>query len=163
MARPDADLDGSAVLPEGMTFGLSHLSYMLGMHPMVPEERQVCAQALTELVQLYDNVLQAQASTGMGLALCWPKQDPTAYRDLLRRRVPQALVILAHYSVVLNILDERWWMHGWPSRLLQHIVDTLDDRWTNWVDWPVQTMLTNNQPSPSVNISLSPDGSAIIL
>jgi hypothetical protein len=128
-------------LPEGMDFGLNHLDFMIGMHSMIPDERRTCMLVLTELKALYAQMLGSQASWGMSMIMCFPKQDPTRFSLLLKQRHPQALVILAYYTVLLDLLDSRWWVNGWGRRVLRDIVCSLGDEWKSWIEWPVQTVL----------------------
>lgn len=141
-------------LPEGMDFGLNHLDFMIGMQNMIPEERRTCVLVLTELKQLYAQMLSSQASCGMSMVMCFPKQDPTHFSLLLKRRVPQALIILAYYTVLLDLLDTRWWINGWGRRVLSDVVSNLGDEWKSWIDWPVQTVLM--KPTMHQAASLSP-------
>lgn len=141
-------------LPEGMDFGLNHLDFMIGMHNMVPEERRTCVLVLTELKQLYAQMLSSQGSYGMSMVMCFPKQDPSHFSLLLKRRLPQALIILAYYTVLLDLLDARWWISGWGRRVLSDVVGSLGDEWKSWIDWPVQTVLM--KPVRQHTASLSP-------
>ena len=138
-------------LPEGMDFGLNHLDFMIGMHSMIPDERRTCMLVLAELKALYAQMLSSQASCGMSMIMCFPKQDPTHFSLLLKQRHPQALVILAYYTVLLDLLDSRWWVNGWGSRVLRDIVCSLGDEWKSWIEWPVQTVLMK---SMSPNLSM---------
>lgn len=128
-------------LPEGLDFGIGHLDFMLGIDSMIPDDRRICALILAELKQIFNNVIKRQGSCGVASILCFPKQDSAPFSDLLKRRVPQALIILAYYTVLLDILNSRWWIHGWAARVLQDIIATLDDRWKHWIEWPIQTVL----------------------
>lgn len=139
-------------LPEGMDFGLNHLDFMIGMHSMIPDERRTCVLVLTELKQLYAQMLSSQASCGMSMVMCFPRQDPTHFSMLLKRRHPQALIILAYYTVLLDLLDTRWWVHGWGRRVLRDVVSCLGDEWKSWVEWPVQTVLMKHELSPGVSM-----------
>jgi hypothetical protein len=138
-------------LPEGMDFGLNHLDFMIGMHSMIPDERRTCMLVLAELKALYAQMLSSQASCGMSMIMCFPKQDPTHFSLLLKQRHPQALVILAYYTVLLDLLDSRWWVNGWGSRVLRDIVCSLGDEWKSWIEWPVQTVLMKSM-SPSLSM-----------
>jgi hypothetical protein len=141
-------------LPEGMDFGLNHLDFMIGMHNMIPEERRTCVLVLAELKQMYEQMLSSQASCGMSMVMCFPKQDPSHFTLLLKRRLPQALIILAYHTVLLDLLDSRWWINGWGRRVLSDIVGSLGDEWKSWIDWPVQTVLM--KPIMHQAASLSP-------
>jgi hypothetical protein len=66
----------------------------------------------------------------------WPARIPIEFLDLLRAREPAALVLLAHYCVLLGPLDESWYMSGFRKRLLEKIYWQLDESWRCWLDWP---------------------------
>jgi hypothetical protein len=144
-------LDGD--LPEGMDFGLNHLDFMIGMHNMIPEERRTCVLVLTELKQLYEQMLSSQASCGMSMVMCFPKQDPSLFSKLLKRRLPQALIILAYYAVLLDLLDSRWWISGWGRRVLSDVVGDLGDEWKSWIDWPMQAILMKPDVHQATSLS----------
>lgn len=133
-----------------MDFGINHLDFMLGVDAMLPEDRRVCVLVLTELKSVYDSVRnstgtsassQAGACCSVATILCFPKQDSSPFASLIRRRVPQALVILAYYCVLLDLLNDRWWIHGWAQRVLGDVLATLDEQWKTWVDWPCEVVL----------------------
>ena len=132
-------------LPEGMDFGLNHLDYMLGVDAMMPDDRRICALILAELKTVYDNVLGRNGSTSVASIVCFPRQDSAPFSSLIRRRVPQALVILAYYCVLLDVLDTRWWMHGWSRRVLRDVISTLPENWQSWIEWPMQAVLMKPQ------------------
>lgn len=136
-----------------MELGVGHLEYMLGIDPMLPEESQVLAATLQDLKAVYGNVLAAGSSTGVALVICWPKTDCTEFRRLLKARMPQALVLLAYYAVVLDLLDHKWFLRGWSSLLLQNIVAHLDERWKSWVQWPIKTVLMKNTIPGSASLA----------
>ncbi|KAK3673757.1 hypothetical protein LTR78_006310 [Recurvomyces mirabilis] len=148
---------GRNPLPEGMDFGLNHLDYMLGSEAMLTADRRGCAMILAELKQLYDNVLRPQAGVSVASILCFPKQDSAPFGQLIKRRVPQALIILAYYCVLLDILDSRWWISGWSTRVLRDIMGTLAESWQNWIEWPISSVLLKPEataPSPSERLGL---------
>jgi len=129
--------------PEGMDFGLNHLDYMLGVDAMLSDDRRTCSLILAELKQVYDSVLRQQSQTSVASILCFPKLEQTSvpFSQLVRRRVPQALVILAYYCVLLDVLDTRWWIHGWSARVLRDVMRSLPETWQSWIQWPVQAVL----------------------
>jgi hypothetical protein len=70
-------------------------------------------------------------------AFCWAYRIPVRFQDLIRERQPFALVVLAHYAVVLHHLHESWWMGSWGTRILNEIVDYLDPEWRELISWPI--------------------------
>ncbi|KAK4901600.1 hypothetical protein LTR27_001372 [Elasticomyces elasticus] len=136
---------GGYTAPDGMDFGLNHLDYMLGVDAMLLDDRRVCSLILAELKQIYDSVLRQQGQTSVASILCFPKMDSAPFSQLIKRRVPQALVVLAYYCVLLDVLDSRWWIRGWSARVLRDIMGTLPEQWQSWIEWPVQSVLLKNQ------------------
>lgn len=121
---------------------------MLTVEPMVPDEQRMCSLILAELKQVYDMVLRARGTCSIASILCFPKQDSAAFAQLVKRRVPQALIILAYYCVLLDVLDGRWWIHGWASRVLRDVLGSLDEPWRQWIEWPVQSVLMKDRQPP---------------
>ena len=128
-------------LPEGMDFGLNHLDFMLGVDVMLPDDRRTCALILGELKHIHETVITAQGTCSIASILCFPKQDSGKFAQLIKRRLPQALIILAHYCVLLDTIDNRWWIHGWSTGVLQDTLGSLDEQWRQWIQWPVQSIL----------------------
>ncbi|KAK2877219.1 hypothetical protein FQN49_001343 [Arthroderma sp. PD_2] len=68
----------------------------------------------------------------------WPMVVPESYLGLLHLRKPMALVILAHYCVILSRLDLCWWSEGWSRHLFEAIYKSLHPSWRQLVEWPMQ-------------------------
>ena len=144
----------SYALPDGMDFGLSHLDFMLGVDAMLPDDRRTCALILAELKAIYDNVLTSQGTCSVASILCFPKQDSGNFAQLIKRRLPQALIILAYYCVLLDILDTRWWINGWSTRVLRDVLGSLDEQWRHWIEWPVQSVLIKHPPAGPMEFTI---------
>lgn len=70
-------------------------------------------------------------------AFWWSSRIPAEFLDLLEARRPFALVVLAHYSVILHHLRGSWWMGDWGNRILQEIGDILEPEWQDLINWPI--------------------------
>jgi hypothetical protein len=68
----------------------------------------------------------------------WPAQVSQDYLDLLKDRDPAALILLAHYCILLEPLDSHWYMSGSSKRLLSRIYNQLDQEWRQWLHWPLE-------------------------
>lgn len=69
------------------------------------------------------------------IAVMWAIKIPSRYLDLLREHKPMALVILAHYSVVLHHLRKHWWFEGWSVRVLGAIWSNMNSEWRSSINW----------------------------
>lgn len=70
-------------------------------------------------------------------AFCWSFRIPLGFVELMEARSPFALVVLAHYAVVLHHLRDSWWMGDWGTRILSEIGDLLEPDWKALIGWPV--------------------------
>jgi hypothetical protein len=70
------------------------------------------------------------------LAFNWILLVEEAYRELLRRRLPEAVAVLAHYFVLLHHSRHTWQIGDCGARLLRLAVAHLGDQWTTWIAWP---------------------------
>ncbi|KAH9221946.1 hypothetical protein DL95DRAFT_381241 [Leptodontidium sp. 2 PMI_412] len=60
------------------------------------------------------------------------------FLELLSQRKPEALAILAHFSVLLKELDDRWWINGWSKRLISQVYGALGEEYRQWIVWPTR-------------------------
>lgn len=72
-------------------------------------------------------------------AFCWTFQVSAGFLELLEAREPFALVVLAHYAVILHHLRDCWWMGDWGTRILSQIGNSLDSEWRAFIGWPVDS------------------------
>ncbi|PYH99912.1 Zn(II)2Cys6 transcription factor [Aspergillus ellipticus CBS 707.79] len=79
----------------------------------------------------------ARGGETMIIAFQWIFQIPPRYLDLLRERQPFALVILAHYAVIIHSLRGHWWMGEWGARLIREIGQHLGADWRDSISWVV--------------------------
>ena len=83
---------------------------------------------------------RASVECEVATAFTWPVEVPDAYLELLKARAPEALIILAHYCVVLHHLDSYWWMRGWGAHLIENIHGELNEAYRDWLRWPSDTI-----------------------
>ncbi|PVH79100.1 hypothetical protein DL98DRAFT_516313 [Cadophora sp. DSE1049] len=74
-------------------------------------------------------------------ALSWPVRVPELYLMMARERQPAALVLLSHFCLLLNRVEDFWWIHGVSRRLLQEIHQTIGSEWEPWIAWPLQDLV----------------------
>jgi hypothetical protein len=72
-----------------------------------------------------------------GMALSWPIIVGPAYIALLASRQPMALLILAHYAIILDGIKDIWWAGGWGKQLVEDIDRMVDDDWKTLIAWPM--------------------------
>jgi len=73
--------------------------------------------------------------------LSWVVQVPEAFIVMVSQRRPEALVLLAHYCIVLSKVDHFWWINGMSRQLLQTIHSSLGKEWESSIGWPLQELV----------------------
>lgn len=69
----------------------------------------------------------------------WPYQLEDEFTDALQGRDQAALVILAHFAVLLKVFGfSIWFLQGWSEHLLDGAQKFLDEHHRAWVKWPVE-------------------------
>lgn len=68
----------------------------------------------------------------------WLVYIPQEYVALLEQMQPEALVILAHFGVLLHVVAEHWFVGDLGMHLVRLISEHLGAQWREWMEWPVQ-------------------------
>ncbi|KAK2827827.1 hypothetical protein FQN49_007302 [Arthroderma sp. PD_2] len=88
--------------------------------------------------QLWDSFVMIETKRkDWGMALRFPMIFPDALFPYFRAREPLAMVILAHYCVLLRRAPVRWWAEGWSTQVIQAIFRGLPENWRYAVSWPM--------------------------
>ena len=134
---------------------LSQLQDLVERH-CETQQKQACLHAIetlfTSIAFLTDNAGDPQQ---MRLIWGWGNEVDAVFLDMCSARHPVALVILAHYGVLMNLKVGLWHLRSWPAALLKHIDTILDEEWREELRWPAQ-MITAASSSPSSIVSSLP-------
>jgi hypothetical protein len=106
------------------------------------DEEDVLDQSLSCLREIYDMMSSPdmRADTA-AVVLSWPVRVPEAYFQMLNNGLPQALILLAHYCLLLNKIDSFWWIRGMSRYLLKTVHKTLGKEWESHIAWPLQDLV----------------------
>jgi len=68
----------------------------------------------------------------------WPIHNSVEFVELLSNWHPGALILLAHYCIVLHRVGTRtWYLGGTAASMLSTIARRLDFTWHRYIDWPL--------------------------
>ena len=150
-------------LPSVLSEQLSHLESMCDRVSGGLEAVNACKAALAALrVSFIRMNNRPPYECEVSIAFLWPVMIPQEYITILNEKRPEALVILAHYCVILHHLDDYWWMRGWAMHIIDNINRELDEDWLYYIQWPTnaisvdQKILTNGtlqNPIPENRVS----------
>ena len=105
------------------------------------EDASVYHEALDALRRLFAMIATPnQTMSTKTIIYCWPVQVSQRYLLLMSERQPKALVILAHYCIMLNMLDTFWFMEGCAGRVLRQCRQDLSDGWLPHIQWPLSVV-----------------------
>jgi hypothetical protein len=102
------------------------------------ETLQVCEIALDELRRVFalpQSPMRTQVMIGVHV---WPGTVSQQFIELIHQRRPEALIVLAHYCVLLKKVDSCWWLDGVGRKLLAAIDLELSPEWRPWIEWPLE-------------------------
>lgn len=142
------------------------LSSLLHDHPRVPPQVQIPA-ALEEQLQrleklcmtpvggqdtIYNEAVDALRDCfvrmnnkqlyecEVSIAFLWPVMVPQEFINRVNARASHALIILAHYCVILYYLNNYWWLNGWATHIIENIFRQLEDDKRFWLHWPANVV-----------------------
>lgn len=99
--------------------------------------RQAYRESTLRLQQVLDAQRAARGNTtGMPAIFAWPIHISPDYVELLRQRQAEALVILAHYAVLLHRGRGLWLIGGGGRFLIESICESLGSAWQEWLTFP---------------------------
>ncbi|MCJ1458068.1 hypothetical protein MMC28_008439 [Mycoblastus sanguinarius] len=95
---------------------------------------------LRRAFETYDVILKERS-----LVLVWATVVSDSYVMELKTRQPLAMVILAHFAVLLHSVSDRWWFEGKGSRLIEAISQLLPSKWQPAIQWPKDAIQKKGQ------------------
>ncbi|KAK4496409.1 hypothetical protein PRZ48_012389 [Zasmidium cellare] len=76
------------------------------------------------------------------MVFAWLYRLEEHYLATLQAKRPMALVILAHYLVLLSQLEGYWYIHGWVPHIMEAIKRHLHPAYQQWLQWPQRYIKT---------------------
>jgi hypothetical protein len=100
---------------------------------------------------LRDCVQKVESKPGdRAAALTWLVFLEGSYVSSLQSNQPLALVILAHYGVVLHGLREHWFIQAFGARVVEVVHLNLSEEWRPLVYWPMQQIGLKRHPQDAL-------------
>jgi hypothetical protein len=71
----------------------------------------------------------------------WPIHLSPRFLDLLSEKQPAAMIVLAHYCVLIHWGEEKdthetWFVEGWASYMLTTVRESIPEEWEEHLKWP---------------------------
>ncbi|RSL57729.1 hypothetical protein CEP54_008088 [Fusarium duplospermum] len=108
------------------------LATMLEASDLNKESLQACEGARESLDQVH-RWIQGPNGWGVHAMLGWSNLFPLRFLSLLEKQTPEALVILAHYAVLMHRFRGFWCFGDVGKRLVKGISGLLATYWADWL------------------------------
>lgn len=141
--------DPSISAPHLQSVG-QEMSLMLSRLPVPPtpfdEDSRIVFGAGASLIDslvAVTRTLHSETPSEMRAVFFWPIRVSARFVDLARQQEPSAMVVIAHYCVVLHFAEAScWFLRGWAAAVLNPIATQLRDTpFEELIRWPTETVL----------------------
>lgn len=111
------------------------------------EAISVLLEAIETLQSSLDSVSKPAKSQGaFDHVLNWSFDAPERLNGMIYQRLPQALVVLAHYAALLHYASDLWLIGNSGSRFLEMVCSELDPRYNSQLTWVRNLVLRSSLP-----------------
>lgn len=90
------------------------------------------------------SVVSAEEKLGRGMlaanfqAFLWLYRVSDDFVLCLQQQHATAMVIYAHFVVLIKRLDWSWIIENWPNHLMSQVYESVDQSWRAWLRWPME-------------------------
>lgn len=128
--------DGSKLTSSG--HACDAIEEMLMESILPPASLDTCRSAtkwLENAFRLFE-IFSVRGNRRVHAAIAFPVNVPPKYDELLRQKVPEALVILAHFGVLLHQCREFWIIGSGGTAMIRIIAAQLGQQWHRFMELP---------------------------
>ena len=133
-------------LSHDVHLALLRLGELLYKQALPTEDEKSCEHAIKVLACDFTVVLLK--SQDFGQALRWGETVDEHFLNLVQRKEPLALIILAHFCVLLAHATGQWCFKGWVDDVFEAIKTAVGQRWIHHLDWAAKAMKHDPRKKP---------------
>lgn len=118
------------------------ISRDLGVSPLAADDRsQVSSNALYLLRRCFAMLFLPSKPVSINRALhIWVEWIPNTYLEALSELQSGALVVLAHWCILLKRAETEWYLRGSAENVMSIIAGVLNEEWRARIAWPLQVV-----------------------
>lgn len=113
----------------------------IGSSGLGQQEATACLDAIRSLEFVQGRTVDTEHGWGPHCPMAWAAMLPDDFVQLLRRQMPEALVILAHFAILLHRFRSFWIFGDVGERLIRGISEALGPPWLDWLARPLYALL----------------------
>ncbi|KAL4913315.1 hypothetical protein BDW62DRAFT_220773 [Aspergillus aurantiobrunneus] len=108
---------------------------------------ELYVRAVNDLIDSFDRGYQRRRAGShpaelMPFTIGWTFRLPETIIVRLEQREPVALVILAHWAILLRYMRDVWFMQGWDRHIVLGVRACLPEAYHAWIEWPEEVVAT---------------------
>lgn len=114
-----------------------HLNSLIHDSDLQEIDKEACSQAVIALQNIFD-ICEVESGVHIQIpfTISWTMLVSARFGDMVRSRIPEALIILSFYAVLLH-RHRSFWVFGDSGRfMIQSISAYLGTQWEQWLLWP---------------------------
>jgi hypothetical protein len=117
----------------------------------IPEDqKKILLESLAELRRIFCLMSFHENISKLSCMMSWFMMISDEYLVMLENKMPEALVLVAFYSVAIKRLPYMWWLDGKSENLLRTVLDELGEGWKSETRWPIEQVLGISNTNPNV-------------
>lgn len=118
----------------------SHLSFIT--------DSSICQNAISTLHEAFARASMSHHNTPLRNAMnFWVGGLPDEYFVALRQGEVWALIIMAHFCILVARSEAKWYMRGHAVEFLTSIKDRVPDSWKSYIEWPCRELGVSSPPT----------------
>jgi len=115
---------------------LGTLCGLVGSHCR-PPQTQILFKVLQDLFATLSLLKKRPINhSSLRLIQTWPMHVDPLFLEMCDSMDPVALIILAHYAVMVHTRRNVWFFERWPPVLLRDLEQRLGHEWREYLEWP---------------------------
>ncbi|KAF2736348.1 hypothetical protein EJ04DRAFT_171146 [Polyplosphaeria fusca] len=106
--------------------------------------------AVQNLQLLFELIQKSPKPPSPTMVKMWAHLVTPRFMELLSDRQPGALIIFAHYAVLLSKCERFWYVQGSAQQILSIADKLVPIEWKSWLDWPKEQIELEQSSSATV-------------
>ena len=129
---------------EATQLGELSLAWNSPSSPLSLGQKEILDEALENLRKIFSMLEFNPEVSKLAVTMTWFTIISDDYLEMLKDKVPEAMLLVGFYCVLLKRLDYVWWVTGKGENLLRTVIIELDERkdLKQWLRWPTEQVIT---------------------